>query len=115
MLHLAAYIGNIKVWNLAELIVALVPNIFRKNCIGIGCLVDILLNVFQERPTIFATSIRKHDLFLDLARDMVPLGSRVFVIGCQGGPVELFLDHFDDPDADRDGASDHGSCHSFYL
>lgn len=107
MLHLPADIGNIKVRNLAELVVTLPANILRKNGIGIRRLIDILLNVFQEGPTVFATSIRKHHLFLDLTRDMVPPGCRVPVICCQGRPIELFLNHLDDTDADGDRSSDH--------
>ena len=105
MLYLPANIGNVKVRDLTKLLVAFIANVFGKDRVGIGCLVDILLNVFQEGSTILATRIGKHHLFLYLARDVIPLRCRVFVIGGQRRPIELFLNHFDDTDPDRYSAS----------
>lgn len=115
MFHLSANIGDIEIPNPAELVTAFVPNIFGNDGVGIRSLVDILLDVFQESSAVLSTRIRKHHLFLYLARDMVPFGGRVFVIGGQGRPIELLLNHFDDPDPDGDRASDDGRCHGLYL
>jgi len=115
MLNLTANIRDIKVGDLPELVVALVPNILGNDGVGIRGLVDILLNVFQEGSTIFPARIGKHHLFLDLAGDMIPLGCRVPVIGCQGRPIELFLNHLDNTNPDGDRASDNGGCHGLNL
>jgi len=115
MFHLSTNIGNIETRNLTELVIALVSNIFGNDRVGIRSLVDILLDVFQERSTVLATHIGKYDLFLDLSRDMVPLRCRVFIVRGQRRPIELFLNHFDNTDSNRYGPRDDRGCHGFYL
>ena len=64
MLHLSANIRDIKVGDLAELVIAFYPNIFGNHVVRGRHRRDILLNIFQEGRAVLASAGWDRELFL---------------------------------------------------
>ena len=75
--------------------------IFRDHVVGCRHRRDILLNVFQERSAVLATSRGNGQLFLKLAGHVAPLDTGLLEIIGHRDPVKFVFQHTDDTDSDR--------------